>query len=241
MTTSVDVLAIGAHPDDVELIAGGTLAKMIARGRSVAVADLTRGEAGTRGDAETRLREAAAAAAALGVQERVNLAMPDGALQDTLENRVKLVELIRRFRPAIVLAHHWEDLHPDHSAEGTMIRNIMYPAGLARYPAAGEPFRPNAFLFFMGHLPFAPSFIVDTSGFFEQKKAAIQCYRSQLFDQGSSERATRLSQPDFLARIEARDRYFGGLIERTHGEPFATVRAVPVDDPAALYAPFKRI
>ena len=110
----VDVLAIGAHPDDVEMIVGGTLAKLIDRGKSVAILDLTRGEMGSRGTAEERVREAQAAARVLGVCERITLDLGDGRLQDTLENRIQVTEVLRRLRPTLVLAHYWDDLHPDH-------------------------------------------------------------------------------------------------------------------------------
>ncbi len=237
----IDILAMGAHPDDVELIAGGTIAKMIDRGRTIVIADLTRGEIGTRGDGETRAREAAEAARILGVRERINLDMGDGRVEDSLENRIRVVETIRRFRPAIVMAHHWNDLHPDHCAAGNLVSHIMESAGIGKFPARGEPFRPNAFLFFMGRLPFTPDFVVDTTGFFEKKAAAVRAYRSQLHDRESSEPATHISRPDFLVRLEARDRHFGNLIDRTHGEPFVMKRTVPMDDPAAHFAPFEKM
>jgi len=239
--TEVDLLAFGAHPDDVEMIAGGTLAKMIDRGRRVVIADLTRGEMGTRGDAEKRAREAKGAADLLGATERINLDMGDGVLEDTLENRARLIETVRRYRPALVLCHWREDLHPDHAAAGRMMEGIMYSAGFKKFPAGGEPFRPKAFLFFMGHIPFTPSFVVDTSDHFAKKMEAVKAYTSQLHDPASTERPTGISRPDFLLRIEARDRHFGGLIERVYGEPFKVKRALPVDDPVALFAPFERI
>jgi len=239
--TGTDILALGAHPDDVEMLVGGTLAKMVDRGRNVVIADVTHGEMSTRGDLATREREAAAGAAALGASERINLGMNDGTLRDTPENRATLVETIRRYRPAVVLCHHWVDLHPDHSVLANMIMGIMYPLGFEKYPAGGQPFRPNAFLFYQGHLPIEYSFIVDTTGYFETKKAAIRAYASQLHNPDSGERLTGISKPDFLLRIEARDRYFGSLIERTYGEPFQMLRAVPMDDPAAHFAPFTRV
>ena len=239
--SGVDIMAIGAHPDDVEMIVGGTVAKMADRKRSVVIVDLTRGEMGTRGDAETRAREAAEGAAVLGAGERINLDMGDGTLEDTLENRVRVLETIREYRPSLVLCHHWEDLHPDHCAAGRIVSNIMYPLGFEKFPARGEPYRPNAVLFYMAHLPFAPSLVVDTSGYFERKKDAIRVYRSQLHSPGSRERLTGIAKPDFLLRIEARDRYFGGLIERSHGEPFFLRRALPMEDPVAHFAPFTRV
>lgn len=237
----VDVLAIGAHPDDVDMIAGGTVAKMAARGKSVVILDLTRGEMATRGTPEQREEEARAAGGVLKVKDRINLDLGDGRLEDNTENRCKLIEVIRDLRPSLVMGHHWEDLHPDHVAAGWLLRSIMYPLGFTNYPAGGEPYRPKEFLYFMAHLPFSPSFVVDTSDFQARKMEAVKCFRSQLFAEESDEPATGISRPDFLMKLEARARYFGSQIEKTFGEPFFSLRAVPMEDPVDHYAPFPRI
>ncbi len=237
----IDVLAIGAHPDDVDMICGGTLAKLASRGKTLAILDLTRGEMGTRGTPETRAEEAQASAEKLGAKERTILDLGDGVLADNGESRRQVIEIIRRLRPALILTHYWDDLHPDHSAAGRILRSIMYPMGFSNYPADGEPYRPNEVLFFMAHTPFTPDFIVDIDGFHDQKMDAIRCFRSQFYNPGSEEPPTGISQPDFLHRLEARARYFGGLIGRTHGEPFVTTRAVPMDDPVDHYAAFTKI
>jgi bacillithiol biosynthesis deacetylase BshB1 len=238
---AVDVLAIGAHPDDVDMICGGTLAKLAARGRAVAILDLTRGEMATRGTPDTRREEARRAATILGAQERVALDLGDGRLENSAANRRQVIEVIRRLRPKIILTHYWDDLHPDHAAAGHLVRSVMYPVGFAKYPAEGEPYRPNEVLFFMAHSPFDPSFIVDIDGFHERKLEAVRCFASQFFRPGSDEPPTGISQPDFLTRLEARARYFGGLIGRTFGEPFLVTRAVPMVDPVEHYAPFPKI
>jgi len=238
---SVDVLAIGAHPDDVDMICGGTLAKLVSRGKRVAILDLTRGEMGTRGSPEVRAGEAQAAARVLGASERITLDMGDGRLENSAENRRHLIEAIRRFRPTLILTHYWEDLHADHSAAGHLVRSVMYPVGFAKYPAQGEPYRPNEVLFFMAHTPFEPSFVVDIDGFHETKLEAVRCFASQFYQENSSEPPTGISQPDFLTRLEARARYFGALIGRGFGEPFRVTRAVPMVDPVDHYAPFPKI
>lgn len=241
MNDYVDVLAIGAHPDDVDLICGGTIAKLTSRSKRVIIVDLTRGEMGSRGTPEQRAREARAAADILGVSERFALDLGDGVLENTSDNRRRIIEIIRKYRPTIILAHHWNDLHPDHAHAGRMIRDIMYPVGFARYPAGGEPYRPNEVLFFMGHTPFDPSFIVDIDDYHDQKKAAIECFASQ-FGQGDSDDVpTGISEPGFMEMIEARARYFGSLIGRTFGEPFAVTRPVPMDDPVRHYEAFPKI
>ncbi len=238
---SVDVLAIGAHPDDVEMIAGGTLAKLVDRGKSVAIIDMTRGEMGTRGTPEQRAEEAAAAAKVLGAAERINLGLPDGRLENTEQARVKVVEQIRRLRPTIVMTHYWQDLHPDHSATGHIVADTMYPSGFANYPAAGTPFRPNEYLFFMAHFTFEPSFIVDVTGYWEQKVESVKCYHSQLHDATRDGLETLISQPAFIKRLEGRARNYGGMIYAEFGEPFLVRRPVPVVDPVDLYVPFPKI
>ncbi len=238
---NVDVLAIGAHPDDVDIICGGTLAKLAARGKSVAILDLTRGELGTRGTPEMRQSEALAAAAVLGVCERVMLDLGDATLQDNLESRRQVIEVVRRLRPRLILTHHWHDQHPDHVATSSIVRSVMYTAGFPNYPAAGEPFRPNEVLFFMGHFPFEPSFVVDIEGYWGRKLEALGCFKSQFHQEGSDDLPTGISQPDFFDRIEGRARHYGAQIGRSHGEPFYAMRVVPVDDLVDTYAPFTKI
>ncbi|MBM3317722.1 MAG: bacillithiol biosynthesis deacetylase BshB1 [Candidatus Eisenbacteria bacterium] len=237
----VDVLAIGAHPDDVDMICGGTLAKLAARGRAVAILDLTRGEMGTRGTPETRAREAQRAAEILGARERVALDLGDGRIENSADARRQVIEVVRRLRPTLILTHYWDDLHPDHAAAGHLVRAVMYPVGFARYPAEGEPYRPNEVLFFMAHTPFEPSFVVDVDGYHERKMEAVRCFASQFHSADSAEPPTGISQPDFLLRLEARARHYGGLIGRAFGEPFLVTRAVPVADPVEHYAPFPKI
>jgi len=241
VSETVDILAIGAHPDDVEMICGGTLAKMVDRGHRVAILDMTRGEMGTRGTPEVREQEAAAAAQKLGVQERLNLGLPDGRLENTEQARIMVVEQIRRLRPKLVLSHYWDDLHPDHSATGRIVMDTMYPAGFANYPAEGEPFRPNEYLFFMAHFTVEPSFIVDVTGYHETKLESVRCYQSQLHDATVDGLETLIAEPHFLKRLEGRARHFGSLIYREFGEPFLSRRVVPVDDPVDLYDRFEKV
>ncbi len=237
----IDVLAVGAHPDDVDMIAGGTIAKLVHRGKSVVILDLTRGEMGTRGTPDLRSEEAMRAARILGVEKRVTLDLGDGRLEDNYERRRQVSEKIRELRPSIVMGHYWEDLHPDHVAAGNILRSVMYPAGFANYPAEGEPYRPAEFLYFMAHSPVEPSFIVDITGFHDQKIEAVKCFGSQLHAEGSHAPATGIAQPDFLLKLEARARFYGSRIDRTFGEPFFVLRPVPMVDPVDHYMPFPRV
>lgn len=238
---TVDVVAIGAHPDDVEMTVGGTLAKLVSRGKRVAIVDLTRGEMGSNGTPEQRAAEAAAAAKILGVSERINLDLGDGVFENTLENRVKIIEVLRDLRPSVVLANYWEDLHPDHVTTGRMVHDIMYPIGFKNFPAKGTAYRPNEFLFYMSHFTFEPSFIVDVTEHHDKKLQAVRCYESQLFNHHFDRAPTLIGDPEFLKRLEGRARHYGGLIQRRFGEPLLAPRPVPMDDIVDHYANFPKI
>jgi LmbE family N-acetylglucosaminyl deacetylase len=175
------------------------------------------------------------------VKERIGLDMGDGVLEATLENRRKLIEVVRDLRPAIVLGPYWDDLHPDHAAAGRLLCGVMYPSGFARYPAKGDPFRPNEYLFYMGHTLFLPALIVDVGGFFERKLEAVRCFDSQVNPGREDGPATGISRPEFLPALEGRARHYGRQIGREFGEPFTVRRPVPMDDPVAHYLPFTKI
>ncbi len=231
MTHELDFLAIGAHPDDVELTIGGTIAKMAQMGRRVGILDLTRGELGTRGTPEIRHKEARAAAEVLGVELRETLDLGDGHLVDSIENRKVVIEFIRKYRPRVIAAPYWHDLHPDHGAAGRLVADAYYPSGFVKYPVEGEAWRPKAVLFFQAHFRIDPSFIVDTTESFSKKMEATKCYASQLYDEESVDKETGISHPEFLDRIEARDRHYGALIGRRYGEPMLCRRVLRIDDP----------
>jgi len=169
---SVDMLVIAAHPDDAEMAAGGLIAKMVQRGHSVGIVDLTRGEMGTRGTPEERAKESAAADEVLGITVRENLGLPDGGLTDSLEYRRLVVDAIRRHRPALVVAPPLEDLHPDHAAAGRLAAAAHYPTGFTKYETGSEPHRPDAVIHMMNHFEFMPTFIVDVTDVWETKMAA---------------------------------------------------------------------
>jgi N-acetylglucosamine malate deacetylase 1 len=215
----LDILAFGAHPDDVELHIGGTLAKMAANGYEVGVIDLTRGELGTRGTPAIRMREAKKAAGILGLKMRENLGLPDGEVLVTPESRLTVIRALRKHRPMMVLAPHWEDPHPDHANAGKLVAEAAHHAGLAKIKTGQERFRPKAILYYMLPPYERPAFIVDVSGHIEQREQAIRAHQSQLFDPGRAP-DTYLSQPDFLYRVDAVVSYYGTLIGRSKGEAF---------------------
>jgi bacillithiol biosynthesis deacetylase BshB1 len=230
----LDILAFGAHPDDVELHVGGTLAKMAARGYAVGVVDLTRGELGTRGTPAVRIREARKAAQILGLKVRENLGLPDGDVRATPETRLKVIRVLRKHRPMMVLAPHWDEAHPDHANAGKLVAEAAHHAGLAKIKTSQDRFRPKAILYFMLPPYVRPTFIVDISAHIEQREAAIRAHRSQLFDP-AREPDTYLSQPDFLYRVNAVVSYYGTLIGRAKGEAFFMKVPPEISDLVAFF------
>jgi bacillithiol biosynthesis deacetylase BshB1 len=238
----VDVLAFGPHPDDVELAMGGTLLKLQAAGYRTGIVDLTSGEMGTRGTAELRAREAEEAASLLGATVRRNLDLGDGKLEPSATAKRKVAEVIRELKPRIVFTNYPENNHPDHTAAGPLVAEATYLAGLRKLEASGEPHRPNRVLYYLVPHKVPPSFIVDVSPFHERKMAAVRAYASQLFAPGSADPQTFVSQPGFLTRVEALDRYYGALIDADFGEAFYLREAMRVDDPVTFFdSPFTRI
>jgi N-acetylglucosamine malate deacetylase 1 len=232
----LDVLAIGAHPDDVELSCGGTIIKLVKQGRKVGIVDITQGELGTRGTKEIRAQEAAQAAKILGVAVRENLRIPDGNIEASMPNRLKLVKALRFYRPEIVLFPYHTDRHPDHERAHTLCREAWFTSGLEKVPTTHrgkkqEPFRPRAYYNFMQWFEFAPSFIVDISDEYEQRMETMRAYRSQFFDPSNRrERETILTSPEFIEMVRTRLEYYGDRIGRKYGEPFFAPTSLRVDD-----------
>jgi bacillithiol biosynthesis deacetylase BshB1 len=238
----VDALAFGPHPDDVELAMGGTLLKLQSEGYRTGIVDLTSGEMGTRGTPERRTREAEEAAKLLGVAVRRNLDLGDGRLEPSAAAKRKVAEVIRELKPRIVFTNYPENNHPDHTAAGPLVAEAAYLAGLRKLEASGEPHRPNRVLYYLVPHKVPPSFIVDVTPFHEKKMSAVKAHASQLFAPGSGDPQTFISQPGFLSRVEALDRYYGALIDADFGEAFYLREAMRVDDPVKFFdAPFTRI
>lgn len=233
---TLDILAVFAHPDDVELCVGGTLLKMKSIGYRTGALDVTRGEMGTRGDAETRAREAEAAAEVLRLDVRENLELPDGHVFVNDEARSALVRVLRRLKPSIILTHQIGDPHPDHDHIAQLVREAARLSNMKRYDeASGEEKIPVPAV---AHNVFSrrvePSFIVDISEFLEEKMTAIRAYASQFYDEASVEPETRLTSKGFLDELENRSQYFGSLIGVAAGEPFFVREALNVNDPVDL-------
>jgi bacillithiol biosynthesis deacetylase BshB1 len=234
-----DVLAIAAHRDDVEQTCGGTLLRMAARGLRTAILDLTRGEAGTRGTAEDRAREAAEAARLLGVSRRDALDLPDGAVENTLENRTKIVRVLRQVRPRVVILPYWQARHPDHAIVAALGYEACFLSGLAKAPsalnsmAADEidlpPHRPFKIVYASLYADVRPSFVVDITPFMEQRHAALMAYKSQYANQ-SAANALFVVEEEIRERTFAEARHYGLLAGVKYGEPFVQKEVGLVDD-----------
>jgi bacillithiol biosynthesis deacetylase BshB1 len=227
-----DLLALFAHPDDAELLAGGTLIKAVDQGHRVAAVDLTRGELGSKGTPELRAREAAAAAEMMGLAARENLGLPDGHLAATDAMRRAVVEAIRRFRPRTVITHYVVGRHPDHRLAAELVRDAVFLSGLVNYPADGERHRPAKLLHTLSYREDSvkPTFVVDTTAQFERKLQAMRCFASQWSNetlQGGELHPTGQSLFDL---VRTQDAHAGSLIRAAYGEQFWTLETVSVDD-----------
>ena len=234
--TEIDILAIFAHPDDVELTVGGTLLKMKYLGYRTGALDVTRGEMGTRGTVEGREQEAKDAAEILKLDLRENLGLPDGHVFCDDGSRTALVRVLRRLKPKVILTHQIDDPHPDHNHIAQLVRESARLSSMRRYDeeTGNEKIPvPNvAHNIFSRLVP--ASFIVDISDFLEEKMRAIRAHSSQFYDPNSSEPETRLTSESFLDELENRSRYFGSLIGVAAGEPFYVREALNIEDPIDL-------
>jgi len=217
----LDLLAIGAHPDDVEISCGGTMALASAQGLKAGILDLSAGEMGTNGTPEIRAAEATEAARILGSRGRWNAGLPDGGLDAHDPEQVRgVVEWIRRLRPDVVLVHFPRDRHPDHVAAAELVDRASYLAGLRRYASPGEAFRPRVRYHYASRIGFEPSFVVDVTSVWEVKRSSILAHKSQVTREASDARPTPLNRSGFLEFVESRARHYGGMIGVGYGEPF---------------------
>jgi N-acetylglucosamine malate deacetylase 1 len=235
----VDVLAIGAHPDDVELTCAGTLLRCGAAGKSFGIVDLTRGEMGTRGDAPTREREARRAAEVLGARFRESLGLTDGGLERDRASELKVIEVIRRERPRLVITSFPNDRHPDHARAGRLVADAAFYAGLRRIETAHPAHRPQQTIYFSSGYVQPPTFVGDVTPFMEKRREAILSFRSQFHDAASKEPETVLSQKGFLESIEARARHFGFMIGVDFAEGFVSERPPRLDDVIRAFEGFE--
>ena len=231
----LDLLAIAAHRDDVELTCAGTLLRAVDQGHRAGVLDLTAGESGTLGSAELREQEADAAAKVLGLAERRNLGLPDAHLSNDEPSRRAVVEQIRYFRPQVVILPFPVGRHPDHRITAELGRDACFLSGLARYDAPGTPHRPRKILYALAYRedPVKPTFVVDISDQFARKLAAIRCYASQFEGVKAAGEIFPTGQ-DLYSLVETQNAHYGSLIRCRYGEPFYTEETMRVDDVVGL-------
>ncbi|WP_035566349.1 bacillithiol biosynthesis deacetylase BshB1 [Hymenobacter sp. IS2118] len=232
----LDILALGAHPDDVEMSCSGTLAVAAAAGKKIGVVDFTRGELGTRGTAATRAEEAAAASVILGLSARENLGLPDGFFRNEREHQLPLIAAIRRYQPEVVLCNAIRDRHPDHGRGAQLAADACFLAGLRMIETLGDdgqpqvPWRPRNVYHYIQDRAIVPAFVVDISAHWETKWASIQAYKTQFFNPDLDGPSTYLSSQEFSKFMEARAREFGHMIGVEFGEGFTTHRPIGVKD-----------
>jgi N-acetylglucosamine malate deacetylase 1 len=234
----LDLLAIAPHPDDVELTSGGTMIKMAQAGYATGILDLTRGETGTRGTPETRLKEAARAAKIMGAKIRRNLGLPDAQLKVTDEYKAAIAAVIREFEPHTVILPYWKGRHPDHYTAARLGYEACFVAGLKNYPLEGLPFRPFKILYAAAYADVRPTIAVDITKQYDRRRRAILAYASQ-FNPPKRERKSRVALPldELEDRMSLQARYYGRLIGVRYAEGFVVKEVAQVDDVMKMPVP----
>jgi bacillithiol biosynthesis deacetylase BshB1 len=238
----LDILVFGAHPDDVELSAGATVAKEVALGKKVGIIDLTRGELGTRGSAEIRDKEATEAAKILGLAVRENMEFADGFFRNDTEHQIALVKMIRKYRPDIVLCNAVEDRHIDHARGSNLVSDACFLSGLVKIDTQmegediwQEPWRPKQVYHYIQWKNLKPDFVVDVSGYMDKKIEAISAYASQFYDPGNNSPNTPISSRNFRESIEYRAKDLGRLVGVDFAEGFTAERHLAVQSLSDLF------
>ena len=231
----IDILAFGAHPDDVELGCGGTLHKAVINGKTVGIIDLTKGELGTRGDIKTRALEASNAAKVLGASFRENLGMPDGFLTNSKENQLLIIENIRKYQPEIVFCNSFEDRHPDHSKAYQLVRESCFLSGLVKIITKDKDgnsqkfWRPSSVYSYIQWKSLKPEFVIDISSSIDTKISAVECYKSQFYNPSSDEINTPISTKNFIKSVRYRAADLGRLTNLDYAEGFISDRLIAVE------------
>lgn len=236
----LDILVFGAHPDDAELGAGGTIAKAIASGKKVGIVDLTRGELGTRGSAEIRDKEAAKAGEILGIAVRVNLGFADGFFVNNKEHQLQIIKQIRKYTPEIVLCNAIDDRHIDHGKGSKLVSDACFLSGLVKIETKiedknQEPWRPKNVYHYIQWKNISPDFVVDITGYVDTKMESIKAYASQFYDPNSEEPETPITSKNFFESVDYRARDLGRLIGVNHAEGFTVERVIGVDNLDAIF------
>ncbi|MEO6638237.1 MAG: bacillithiol biosynthesis deacetylase BshB1 [Ginsengibacter sp.] len=234
-------MAFGVHPDDIELSCAGTLLVEKKNGKKIGIVDLTQGELGTRGTADTRREEAANSAAILGVDVRENLEMADGFFRNDEENQRKIIQVLRKYRPEIILCNAPEDRHPDHGRSATLVNDAAFLSGLRKIETfegdkEQQEWRPKYVFHYVQDTYFTPGFVVDISAVFDKKVEAIEAFTTQFFsgEKNDKEPQTYISSPEFLESVINRSKMFGKMIGVKHAEGFISKKMIGINSFDAL-------
>jgi bacillithiol biosynthesis deacetylase BshB1 len=230
----VDVMAFGAHPDDIEIGCGGTLVKLTGLGHKVVLVDLARGEMGTRGTVDERNQESSEAARILGAAARENLEFRDAHIEVTQEAKQKVAEIVRRYRPRLVMVPYYYDRHPDHYRTSEVVYEGLFMSGLTRFETGQESYRPDRILYYMQWCEFDPTFIVDITGEYERKMKAVYAYKSQFAPCDNFYKQSELTAREYNWSLSSRMAYYGSLIGKKYGEAFLIRGHIVVDNPLHL-------
>ena len=231
---TLDVIIFASHPDDAEITMGGTIAKLTHNKLKVGIIDLTRGELSTRGNILTRQKEAKKASSILNITVRENFHIPDGAISTNKENLLKLVRIIRKYKPKIVFAPYFNDRHPDHVDTSFLVKEAVFSSGLKKIITRNKnilqnAYRPGKIFYYMQTYTFEPSFIVDITGYHDIKMDAVKSYSTQFYDSKNEEPQTFISRPEFINYIVSRSMFYGFQIGKQYGEPFYSEEKIELD------------
>ncbi|MCE5329949.1 bacillithiol biosynthesis deacetylase BshB1 [bacterium] len=231
----VDVLAFGPHPDDAEMGCGGLLIKLKKLGYKTGIIDLTRGELSSNGSLEIREKETQAASDVLELDIRENLELQDGNIANDPENRNKIIDVLRKYKPDMLLIPFYKDRHPDHENAHKLIKDSVFISGLVKYERALKSYRPDVILNYMLHFEFKPSFITDITEVFEKKVEAVTAYKSQFFSSAEKEVITHISTKTFKDILHNRSNYFGLKINASYGEPYFINSSIRINNPIKFF------
>ena len=235
MDNQIDILAFGAHPDDVELSCAGTILKHVSLGNKIGIVDLTRGELGTRGSAQIRDQESAKAAKILGVEFRHNMNFEDCFFENNNKNKLEVVKVIRKYRPKIILCNAIDDRHPDHPKGSDLVSQACFLSGLSKIDTGQEKWRPKNVYHYIQFREIEPDFVVDISDFIDRKMESIKAYQSQFYNPNSQEPETIISSQSFLNSIEYRASNLGRLSGVKYGEGFTIEKPIVVDSLNSIF------
>jgi bacillithiol biosynthesis deacetylase BshB1 len=224
----LDAIFFAAHPDDAELCCGGTIIKLVKSGKKTGIVDLTRGELSTRGASRTRKRELEESNKVLGIALRENLKIPDGNIENNEKNRLRVIAVIRKYRPEIIFFPHHFDRHPDHYHTHMLVKSAAFYSGLAKIKTANPPHMARRNFCYMQSYVFEPNLITDISETFDDKMKSIECYKSQFYNPNSREPETYISSKKFMEFIKARAKFYGFQIGAEYGEPFFTEEKIKI-------------